>query len=527
MKCRSRRRCDGAPDNTPFRRRTASATDARAILAKTAHGAGWVLGWRAATRLLGLVNTMVLARLLLPADFGLVAIATGFSGALDSLSTLGVEDAIIRIGRTDRETFDTGFTLNVLRGLLTGALLGALSEPAAAFFHEPRLVYILLALACSSFVSGFTNIGTVEFVRDMTFDKEFRLAVFPRVLSVIASLAIAVAFRTYWALVAGVLVNRFLGIGMSYMMHPYRPKVGLQSWREIAHFSIWTWCNSIMGVVRGKTATFAIGRMLTVGAVGFYEIGLEVAWLPTIELLIPLCRACFPGFVAVRDSRSATGEMYVRVVSAMALFTLPAGVGITLLAGPIVELFFGPKWTPMVIVMEVFGLAGTLMVFGLVGSVLFSAHGMLKSMAFITATTAAFMLVTILLLIRSWGIAGAAIGAGVGNLAEHMIYVVLVLRRFEVSGTALTRRVWRSAVAAAVMAMVVYSAGFGFTSPAHASPLLAIRTIEAIALGASTYSLVLVGLWLLVGRPDGGEADLLSLAGRIYRNVAPRKLHRG
>ncbi|HWT09257.1 MAG TPA: oligosaccharide flippase family protein, partial [Roseomonas sp.] len=95
------------------------------ILARTARGAGWVVAWRMATRLLGLVSTLVLARLLLPEDFGLVALATSFAFALDACLALGVGDQIVRAHEPDRDMYDTAFTINLLRGLLVGAMVAA------------------------------------------------------------------------------------------------------------------------------------------------------------------------------------------------------------------------------------------------------------------------------------------------------------------------------------------------------------------------------------------------------------------
>src|SRR6266567_9263144 len=109
------------------------------ILQKTARGAGWVIGWRMSTRLLGLMNTLVLVRLLAPADFGLVALGNSFAVAVDMLSGLGVEDAIIRQKSPRQDVYNTGFTINLLRGLATASIIAGISIPVARFFSEPRL----------------------------------------------------------------------------------------------------------------------------------------------------------------------------------------------------------------------------------------------------------------------------------------------------------------------------------------------------------------------------------------------------
>jgi O-antigen/teichoic acid export membrane protein len=80
-------------------------------LEKTAGGAGWTIGWRATTRALGFLSTLVLARILVPADFGVVALAMSFLRALDILTDLGVQEALVRASTSRREAYDTAFTI--------------------------------------------------------------------------------------------------------------------------------------------------------------------------------------------------------------------------------------------------------------------------------------------------------------------------------------------------------------------------------------------------------------------------------
>src|ERR1700759_3239894 len=113
---------------------------------RVAMGAGWVFAWRLATRNLGLLSTLVLVRLLQPSDFGLVALATGFIDAADALSAIGVQDALVRAPVTDRDLYDTGFALSLLRGVLTAALIAAIAWPIGDFFADRRLSVVMLAL---------------------------------------------------------------------------------------------------------------------------------------------------------------------------------------------------------------------------------------------------------------------------------------------------------------------------------------------------------------------------------------------
>ena len=201
--------------------------DARSILSRTAKGAGWTIGWRFATRAIGFCSTLVLVRLLTPEDFGIVSLAIGFFQALDSVAGFGVEGAIIRADRADRTIYDAGFTINVVRGLFTSAVLVASAVPVAQFFGNAHLENVIYVLAAGWAVSAFQNIGVVEFRRRLAFDMEFKMQIIPRLLALAVTIPAAFIWHSYWALVAGIVATRLLTVGLSYVMHPYRPWFGV------------------------------------------------------------------------------------------------------------------------------------------------------------------------------------------------------------------------------------------------------------------------------------------------------------
>jgi O-antigen/teichoic acid export membrane protein len=149
------------------------------LLRKTAGGAGWVIGWRAATRAIGFLSTLVLARLLVPADFGLVALAMSLSRAIDALADLGVQDALIRITLPTRRTYDTAFTVNAMRGVVTATAIAVSARPFAQIFGDPRLFHLVLALAAAVALDSFVNVGVADFRRDFAFHRNFSSTFFP------------------------------------------------------------------------------------------------------------------------------------------------------------------------------------------------------------------------------------------------------------------------------------------------------------------------------------------------------------
>lgn len=494
----------------------------RSVLERTAIGLGWIVGWRMATRALGLCNTLVLIRLLAPSDFGLVTLAYTFIVAVDTLSELGIEDSLVREPNPTPAMYDTAFTLNALRAGVTALLVAAAALPAAAFFAEPRLADVLWALAAGTVIAGAHSIGAVDFRRNMDFGKEFVLQLLPRLLSILVTMAAAAAWRTHWALVAGILTGGLARSGFSYRMHPWRPRLDLSAWRYLIGFSTWSWGIGMAELVRDRMNAFVLGRVLDAGAVGIYAIGEEIAGLPTSELVHPLCRSCFSGFSAARAAGHDLTETFLRPVALTFLVTLPMGLGLSLVADPLVRLLVGEAWAAAIPVMQLLGALGGAVVFGLIASVLLSSHAMLRQQLWVLLACIALRGALIVPLVGAYGVLGAALGTLAGTVVEHGLFLGTAVRRFGIPLAELGRRCWRPAAAGGVMAAVLAAAGLGWAGGPGDAGALTRALAAGVGLGAATYGAALAGLWLACGRPAGAEADALAVGRRVAGGVLRR-----
>ena len=378
------------------------------------------MAWRLGMRLLGLTSTLVLVRLIEPADFGIIALATSFMQTIDGMLTLGIEEAIIREAAPGRAFYDTAFTLNLLRGLSATLLVAAFAYPAANFFNDRRLGPILLFVACLPALDGLANIGAVDFRRNFAFQKEFAIMVLPKLCGMLAAICAAAMLHSYVAMLVGIGMNRTLRVVMSYIMHTYRPRLSLTAWRELSGYSAWTWLLSLAVLVRDRSDSLLLGRLMNTSAVGFYSVGAEVAALPTTELIEPLGRAAFSAFAAGRQQNPHVGETFLRLIGSAALLTLPAGVGLSLVAAPLVALALGHGWEQAVPVLRILSLSFTVMVFGHLSLHLLSAHALLGRLVGITVVGATVRVGMLALLIPTFGLAGAATGAALAVVVEQV-----------------------------------------------------------------------------------------------------------
>jgi lipopolysaccharide exporter len=371
---------------------------------------------------------------------------------------------------------------------------------------------VLLFVACLPLLDGFSNIGAVDFRRDFAFHKEIAIMVFPKLCGIVAAMTAAVLLHSYVAMLIGMGVNRILRVVMSYVMHPYRPGLSLKAWRGLAGYSAWTWLLSLAVLVRDRSDSLLIGRLMSTASVGFYSVGAEVAALPTTELIEPLGRAAFSGFAAGRQQKIDVGETFLRLIGSAALLTLPAGVGLSLVAAPLVALAFGSGWAQAVPVLRILSLSFTVMVFGHLSLHLLSAHALLGRLVGITLAGAVARVVLLMMLIPGFGLTGAAVGAAAAVVLEQALTVWTALRQFHIDPRTMVSRIWRPVLATGAMAAMLAGTGAGWSDDSGI-PIL----IEAVLGGAATYIAVLLASWALAGQPDGAETDVLRLLRRVAR----------
>ncbi len=499
------------------------------ILARTARGANWMIAWRFINRVLGLVSMLVLLRILAPEDFGLITLAFSFSQALETFTTLGVDAQIIRSRNADRDLYDTGFTFNALRSALLAAIVALGSGPVAAWFGEPRLAPLLLAIAAHVFVKGIGSIRTVAFQRDLAFHKVFILQMVPRLVQIVANIAFALLLRNYWAIIIGTFAWGISGLVLGYVMAPYRPRLTVVAWRELLGVSVWTWLINVAVVLRDRTEMAIIGRSFGAVAAGLYSIAGELAALPITELVSPIAQVAMPGFAAgLREQGiSLAGAAFLRVMALAVLLAVPMGVGTSLVSGPFISLVVGQRWTDAAPLMALVAFAAIPVAPGLIGNALLTAQARLRTLCAVTAAAAMLRAGLAIIVTRHHGLMGIAIGASVLVLFENLVLVHAAGRASGVTLRRLLKATWRPVVAAGVMVLVLMAAGLAWLPPPPVALEGATALLGASTLGAAAFVTALGALWLLSGRPQGAETDALLMGRRSLAGITARLGRRG
>lgn len=492
-----------------------------------AKGAVWMVAFKLAERSIGLVSTLILARLLIPADFGLVAMAMAIMAVLEVAGNFGFDNAIIRNPDARREHYDTAWSLTVVHGLLSALLLAALAVPLAHFFNQPRLEAVTYTLAFVAAVQGFQNIGMVMFRKELQFHQDVIFFLGRKVVAFAVTVWMAYTFRNYWALVGGTLVSRVAGVLISYAIHPYRPRLCFKATRELLGFSRWLVGNGLITYLSERGPDYLIGRFAGATSLGVFRIAHELSQLPTTELMYPIMRAAYPGYSKVAGEREKLKAMYLSVQAAILLLTLPAAVGLIVLAEPVVLLLLGPKWLDAIPVMRVLGVYGTTKVFQITNNAVFNVVGKPHLNMYLNLLETGIALpLLVLLLLTGQPLAQASLAYLAAQLVVVPLAMMLLARQLQLRAADRMRVTWRPLAGVTTLALALWSL-LQSLGPMHGTHDAAMAMLVLVPVGALAYLGTVFVLWRLSGCPDGPERQFISFAmqrlslGRASKTSAP------
>jgi len=344
---------------------------------KVVRGGMWVFGLRIINRGLGFIRTIILARLLAPSDFGLLGIAMLAIATLETFSQTGFQAALIQKKENVESYLDTAWTVSAIRGVALFLILFLFAPVVAKFFNSPQAVLVIKVIAVSTLLSGFRNIGILFFQKELEFNKQFTYEFSATLVDITIAITLAFMLRNVWALVWGGLAANFVRLFMSYVLHPYRPRIRLDKgeFKELFGFGRWVLGSSILIFLVVQGDDIFVGKMLGVTALGFYQMAYLISNLPATEITHVISQVTFPAYSKMQYDLQRLRAAYLDTLQLTAFVSTPIAGGIFILAPEFTEIFLGAKWMPMVPAIQVLSFAGLVRSIAAASGTLFVAIG--------------------------------------------------------------------------------------------------------------------------------------------------------
>jgi len=394
------------------------------------YGSLWVFALRIASRLLQLVSLLILARLLMPEDFGLMGIVLVTIATLETFSQTGFQAALIQKKDDIREYADTAWTVHVIRGLLLCSILVLLAPLIAGFFNEERVTPLLRVVALGLVLRGLTNIHVLYFQKELQFSKEFAFQISGTIVNVAVAIPLAIIYRSVWALVAGHLAGHFARLVVSYLLIPAVPHLRLEwaKFKEMFAFGKWVLGSGVLVFFATQGDDIFVGKFLGAVALGFYQLAYRISNTPATEITHVISQVTFPAYSKMQDNIPRLREAYLKVFQLTTLLSFPVAGMILVLGKDFTRLFLGEKWLPMVPAMQILVILGAVRSIAATAGPVFYAVGKPKIDTLWQIVRVTTLFVLLYPLTTQWGILGASIAATLSMLISGSGFLLSAIK---------------------------------------------------------------------------------------------------
>jgi O-antigen/teichoic acid export membrane protein len=296
---------------------------------------------------IGLGGTMIVARVMSPADFGVFAIGAAIVTLIEVLREFGAATYLVQAAELPRSAVRAAMSVSLVLSLLCGAIILAAAEPIARFYAEPGMATVLAVLAGTFLTTPLALAPLAMLRREMAFERIAAVGLLSAVTQVLLTVALALLGFGYMALAWGVLAQ---GLVRAAAAHAVRPMPWallptLSGWQPILGFGGWSSATAVVNVLHESLPQLILGRTLGAVPVGLLGRAQVVCRLPDKLVVSALNPVILPALAEHARNGGSLREPYLLGLRFMAGVQWPALVCLGLLADPLVRLLLGPQWS--------------------------------------------------------------------------------------------------------------------------------------------------------------------------------------
>ncbi len=431
-----------------------------ALRTRVLHGAAWNLVATLARGGAGLAVKLVLARLLLPEHFGLVGMATVFTGFVTTLTELGLGAALIqrRDDRLEAIHFDVAFWTTLASGVLMFVAMALVVAPfAAGFYDEPLLEPLTVVLSVPLLLQPFALLYRIQLMRDI----EFRAIATVEAVSVLAAgtcaVTLALAGAGVWSIACQSILGTLVSIPLLRRARPWAPRArfSLNALREIMGFGVYVAGNNVFTFLAGNIDYLLIGKLLGSKALGAYSLAFILVDTLRNRLIRVLDGVMYPAYSRMQDDPEHLRRYYLTSIRFGAAAVFPLMTALIVFAGAFIDHVVGAKWAEAEAPLRI--LAVSAMVYCLGGTSASVLRGIGRPDLHFRIYVLKTLLITVPALvvgIRLGGVNGAAVAVVLHLAASRMIFQHYMRRFIGVTERDVLGAVLPAAIGSAALALV-------------------------------------------------------------------------
>jgi O-antigen/teichoic acid export membrane protein len=427
---------------------------------KTLAGITWSITSQAGKQVIALIIGIILARLLSPREFGLIAMITVMTGFAAIFAELGLSAALIQKQDVRQDHLSSVFWINLIGGLLLMLIFIVGAPLIAGFYHEPTLIPLTMLIS-TNFLIGSLNIVQKTLI---TKSLDFRTVAIAEISAIAVSgiLAILLAYSGFgvWSLAIQSVVCSIVTAMLLWKLNTWRPKFTFngRAVKELLGFSANLLGTQSLNYWVRNLDNLLIGRFLGTVALGGYSWAYSIMLFPQTNISSVISRVMFPSFSMIQKEKERIKSIYLSVTRVIALVTFPMMCGLFVTVVPFVMAVFGPQWAGMIPILQVFCVVGLIQSIGTLNGNLYLSQGRADlqfKIGLILRTNAILGIIVGL----HWGVVGVALGYATASFINSYPNLFFAGRLINLTYSELMKNLADVFACSATMAAAVWSLG--------------------------------------------------------------------
>lgn len=329
---------------------------------KAIHGVGWSFIDNIASSGITFLVGLVLARLLTPKEYGIMAMIAVFIAVSNSIIDSGFSNALIRKTRIERVDYNTVFYFNLTVSILIYTLLYLAAPAISVFFKESVLVEIIRILGLVLIINAFSVIPRTQFVRDVNFKTQTKVSLISSISSGVFGIGMALGGMGVWSLVGQQLSRQFLNTLFLWIYSKWYPvwEFSRKSFKELFEFGSKLLLSGLLDTIYKNIYYIIIGRFYTSAQLGQYTRADQFNMIFSSNLTSVVQRVSYPVLSSIQEEPERLREAYQKVIKITMLITFACMLGLAAVAKPLILILIGEKWLPAVYFLQIICFSGML-----------------------------------------------------------------------------------------------------------------------------------------------------------------------
>jgi len=465
------------------------AEDDRSLKETTVRSVGIVYGMVAFNKLLSLIAIVILARILIPRDFGLVGLSAIVIGILTLFKDFGLTPAYIQRAKDIDEAANIVFWSNIAIRLFLYLILFLTAPFAAQFFQEPLVEPIIRIAAISFVIESLGSAHGAKLTKELRFGKIAFVSVITAIVITLSSVILALAGFSFWSLVYASIIGEPVGVFLYWVVCDWRPKLSFN--RKVAK-DMFVYGRDIVGInILGfgvwNLDNFTVGKIIGTGALGAYTLAYRFGLYSSTNIVSMLGRVLFPVYSKIQSNLERVKRAYLKSFYPISIIVFPVTFGLAILAEEFVYFVLGPNWAEVETPLRILSVYGLFYALAAIGSNVFLALRKQQIPLKILALEVLIMLGTLYPAAAYGGLLGVAIAVTIAITVGSLISLFMVTRLLGVGFRDISGMIVNPLVSSIVMGltMLILKSIFPVASTPFALELV---------LGLAVYVVVMRGL---------------------------------